>query len=65
MGLREIDLSDYHRLKYFDWLKFRVEFNSKFQMNLIYNDNKFCTKPNNQVIYGKLNHTETINLKKT
>ena len=34
-------------------------------MNFIYNDNKSCTKPNNQVIYGKLNHTETINLKKT
>ena len=35
-----------------------------FLMNFISNDNKFCTKPNNQVIYGKLNHTETINLKK-
>ena len=34
-------------------------------MNFIYNDNKFSTKANNQVIYGKLNHTETINPKKT
>ena len=33
-------------------------------MNYISNDSKFYTKTNNQVIYGKLNHTETINLKK-
>ena len=34
-----------------------------FLMNFISDDNKFSTKPNNQVIYGKLNHTKTINLK--